>query len=189
MGYNEDFAEGRRNPGAWSNQPGADGLNDGAKAGAQAYEEAMKRAYAPKPQLASPQINHPSLPIAQWNPDTGSNDQSSRPSGGSTGDGTLSSFAKGGAIFLAVLFGGYALLQVQGHSWNWPQLGAGLAVAAVAGAVAGATFYIALKLLALALKAAFVLLGIGIVLHLLGTLNLFEALGGVVRWVRTFLGD
>ncbi|RZL93183.1 MAG: hypothetical protein EOP82_08170 [Variovorax sp.] len=87
---------------------------------------------------------------------------------------TMTTMAKGGASLFAVLFVGHALLG--GGAWTWPQLVGGGLGAAVVGALCGALLYIALKVLAFALKVAVGLLVIGIVLHFINVINLWAVL-------------
>ncbi|WP_213953742.1 hypothetical protein [Variovorax sp. dw_954] len=86
---------------------------------------------------------------------------------------TLATSAKSGAGLFAVLCVGYMLLQ---GGWTLGSLAVYAGVGAVAGALAGAALYIALKVLAVAAKVAGALLVIGIVLHWLGVINLWPML-------------
>ena len=52
----------------------------------------------------------------------------------------------------------------------------GTAGAVIAGGIAGVALYIALRVLAFMLKVALGLLGIGIILHFLGVLDIFAVL-------------
>ena len=91
---------------------------------------------------------------------------------------TLAAMSKGGAW----LAGGLAAVVLWVYSGM--NLGQGVvyaAAAAVAGALAGAALYVALRVLAVVLRVAAGVLAIGVVLHLLGVLNLFQVLG---RWGR-----
>ena len=87
--------------------------------------------------------------------------------------------AKFGAGGFFILFCLYAFIQPA--TWSWLQLGMGTAGAVIAGGIAGAALYIALKVLAFVLKIALALLGIGIILHLLGVLNIFVVLAPLLR--------
>ena len=82
--------------------------------------------------------------------------------------------AKVGAGGFFILFCLYAFIQPA--SWSWLQLGMGTAGAVIAGGIAGVALYIALRVLAFMLKVALGLLGIGIILHFLGVLDIFAVL-------------
>lgn len=91
---------------------------------------------------------------------------------------TMAALSKGGAW----LAGGLAAVVLWVYSGM--NLGQGVvyaAAAAVVGALAGAALYVALRVLAVVLRVAAGVLAIGVVLHLLGVLNLFQVLG---RWGR-----
>lgn len=139
----------------------------------------MRRAYSPKPTVSGTDNSLSSLSQAISQRTYADNHGSGE---GAATDKTLTDFAKTGAVLCGLLFAGFALVQTQ--AWSWLQIGAGAALAAVAGAVAGAVLYIALKLLAIAVKVMLILLGVGIVLHFLGVLNLFHVLGAMGRLVQ-----
>lgn len=93
---------------------------------------------------------------------------------------SMAGMAKGGAW----LTGGAVALLLWAYS-NM-SLGEGVvyaAAAALAGAIAGGILYVALQVLAFAARIAVVALLVGVVLHFLGVLNLFQVLdrmGGVL---------
>lgn len=186
MGYNEDFGEGYRN-GGWSNQPGAEAMNAGARAAQRdrefAESQERQRRHDAAQAAAANQTNgggalgyQPAPPL--WG-DTHTSGTRGHSGGG--GMGSLGQAAKTGAVGLAVVFGLYVLMA---HAtWTWPHAALGALAAAVVGAVAGAALYIAVQMLVMALKLAAVLLAVGVVLHLLGALDLF----GVLAHLRQLL--
>lgn len=87
---------------------------------------------------------------------------------------TMRTMAKSGASLFVVVCVVYLLFQ---GTWTWTSLAVYTAMSAVAGAAAGAVFYLVLKLLAFLLKVAGVLLAIGVALHLLNVINLPTVLG------------
>ncbi|QAZ40751.1 hypothetical protein C1M51_15690 [Methylibium sp. Pch-M] len=91
----------------------------------------------------------------------------------SSGPLSLGQMASGGAWLCAVLVVGYGYL---GMNLGLAQLAVYGAVAAVAGALAGAALHITIQLLAIAFKIAVGALAIGVCLHLLGALDLFQVL-------------
>ncbi len=180
MGYNEDYREGHRR-GGWSNQPGAEAFNAGARAGERARDEAQRRIDSPKPPVSVPTRSPVHFPGSTPQPT-----YAGRGGGEGVGsDRTLADFAKTGAVLCAAVFGGFALSQTP--AWNWLQIAVGAALASVAGALGGAALYVALKLLAIAVKTTLILLGIGIALHFLGVLNIFQVLDEAGRLVQQLL--
>lgn len=176
MGYNEDFGEGYRH-GGWSNQPGAEAMNAGARAAQRDREfaesqeqqrrrDAVQAAAATNAPTSGSDRSWGSQPSAFWTTRAGHS------RGGSIG--SLGQAAKTGAVCLAVVLGLYVLMAPA--AWTWPHMALGALAAAAVGTVAGAALFIVVQMLVMALKLAVVLLVVGVVLHLLGALDLFGVL-------------
>lgn len=192
MGWNEDFAEGRRSPGSWSNQPGAEASNAGARQGQREYDESMRRAYA-TPASASPaaQLNYPTYPnlSGTGSPQTTHGyakgaDQYNGASGGAST--SMVGMAKAGAVLCALLFGAFVL--TQSTQWSWSQIAIGAAASSAMGAVAGVALFIAIRVILFLLKVTLAVAGIGVVLHVLGVIDFGQALGHLARIAHTIQG-
>jgi len=183
--HNEDFAEGYRTKG-WSNQPGAQSFNEGGRAALRDQQLEFSRSQAAvreQQRLAEQRAinSSSSLPYSAF-PTSGSSQSptwTTGSSGSGAGFGSMEEAAKVGAGGFFILFCLYAFIQPA--SWSWLQLGMGTACAVIAGGIAGVALYIALKVLAFMLKVALGLLGIGIILHLLGVLDIFAVLAPLLR--------
>ena len=183
--HNDDFAEGYRTKG-WSNQPGAESFNEGGRAALRDQQLEFSRAQAAareQQRLAEQKANNSSssLPYSPFPTSSSSHypTWTTGSSGSGAGFGSMEEAAKVGAGGFFILFCLYAFIQPA--TWSWLQLGTGAAGAVIAGGIAGAALYIALKVLAFVLKIALALLGIGIILHLLGVLDIFVVLAPLLR--------
>jgi hypothetical protein len=169
MSYN-DYNNGRL--GVGGNKSSPDYQQGHAEAERRREAERQRNMPAPSP---APVIGTPGL---------------SYPTGGASGaqdvgpsyveTQTLRTMAKSGASLFAVACVVFMLYQ---GTWTWVSLAVYTALSAVAGAIAGAALYIALKLLVIALKVAGMLLAIGIGLHLFGVINLPAVLSRLSAYV------
>ena len=178
--HKEDFAEGYRTKG-WSNQPGAQSFNEGGRAALRDQQLEFSRSQAAvreQQRFAEQRAINSSSPLPYSPFATSGSSQSptwtTGSSGSGSGFGSIEEAAKVGAGGLFIFFCLYAFIQPA--SWSWLQLGMGTAGAVIAGGIAGVALYIALKVLAFILKVALGLLGIGIILHFLGLLDIFAVL-------------
>jgi hypothetical protein len=141
-------------------------------------ERERRDSYVSKPEPGSGFTGTSFTSGPSWEPDVGAfngrRNQIAQP------PETLISMAKAGASLFAALFVVYTLLQ---DRWSWPEMIGGSIGLAVVGAIAGAALFIALKILAFAVKIAFFLLIIGVCLHFLGVLNIWTVLSRIMHTI------
>lgn len=177
MSYESEYDRGHRT-GARDNPAAEAGARD------RFYERQREQAEAARDQCRSDQALQAFADATQGSgPASGSTGTAagswSSGGGGSGGSMTLRGSMSMGAMLGVTLV---VFIWVFGSAdWTLQDLVArGLAGGAV-GALAGAALYVALVVLLFALKVAFVLLALGVVLHLLGTIDLFSVLQQLTR--------